>query len=219
MEIAELLKLTVDRDASDLHIAVGRPPVLRVDGRLLNVEGPPLSAADTRRLIYGVLTDLQKQKFEEIEGTRLLAQHLAHQPLPRQRPLPARQRRGGVPRHHLDASANFEELHLPVKVCERLARRPSRPGAHHRPHRHRARSTTLAAIVDLINNERDCHIITIEDPIEYLHSAQAVHWSSSARCTRTRMSLLQRAQVRAAPGPRRDHGRRNARPRDHRARP
>ena len=65
MEIAELLKLTVEREASDLHIAVGRPPVIRVDGRLVNVEGAPLSTADTRRLIYGVLNEMQKQKLEE----------------------------------------------------------------------------------------------------------------------------------------------------------
>src|SRR5262245_25928846 len=59
--------MTVERDASDLHIAVGRPPVLRIDGKLQNVEAPPLTAADTRRMIYGILTDLQKQKFEELK--------------------------------------------------------------------------------------------------------------------------------------------------------
>src|SRR5690606_9575922 len=65
LEIAELLRMTIERDASDLHIAVGRPPVLRLDGKLVNAEAPPLTAADTRRLIYGILTDMQKQKLEE----------------------------------------------------------------------------------------------------------------------------------------------------------
>lgn len=167
MEIAELLKLCVERDASDLHLAVGRPPVLRIDGRLLNVEGPPLSAADCRRLIYGVLTDLQKQKFEE--GKELdFSLSISH--ISRFR-VNVHYQRGSVAAAFRVISSTirgFEDLHLPVKVCERLARRPSGLILITGP-TGSGKSTTLAAIVDLINNERDCHIITIEDPIEYLH--------------------------------------------------
>src|SRR2546430_134888 len=64
-EMADLLRATVEHQSSDLHIAVGRPPVLRIHGELLNVEGPVLTGQETRRLIYGVLSDSQKQKFEE----------------------------------------------------------------------------------------------------------------------------------------------------------
>jgi twitching motility protein PilT len=168
LEIAELLKLTVDREASDLHLAVGRPPVIRVDGRLVNVEGPPLSTADTRRLIYGVLNDLQKQKFEE---SKELDFSLSISTISRFR-VNVHYQRGSVAgafRVITSRIRNFEELRLPVKVCERLARRPSGLVLITGP-TGSGKSTTLAAIVDLINSERDCHIITVEDPIEYLHS-------------------------------------------------
>jgi twitching motility protein PilT len=167
VEIAELLKLTVERDASDLHIAVGRPPVLRVDGRLINVDMPPLSAADTRRLVYGILTDLQKQKFEE---NKELDFSLSISHISRFR-VNVHYQRGSVAAAFRAISSiirGFEELHLPVKVCERLARRPSGLVLLTGP-TGMGKSTTLAAIIDLINSERDCHIITVEDPIEYLH--------------------------------------------------
>ena len=168
MEIAELLKLTVEREASDLHIAVGRPPVIRVDGRLVNVEGPPLSTADTRRLIYGVLNEMQKQKLEE---TKELDFSLSIASISRFR-VNVHWQRGSVAAAFRVISSHifgFEELRLPIKVCERLARRPAGLVLITGP-TGSGKSTTLAALVDLINNERDCHIITIEDPIEYLHS-------------------------------------------------
>lgn len=168
MEISELLRATVERDASDLHIAVGRPPVIRIDGKLVNMDEPPLSAADTRRLVYGVLTELQKQKFEE---NKELDFSLSIAQISRFR-VNVHYQRGSVAaafRVIPTKIRGFEELRLPVRVCERLSRRPSglvlvtgQTGS--------GKSTTLAAIVDLINRERDCHIITVEDPIEYLHS-------------------------------------------------
>ncbi len=167
MEIAELLRLCVERDASDLHIAVGRPAVLRVDGKLLNVDGPPLSAADTRRLVYGVLTDLQKQKFEESKELDF-SLSIAH--ISRFR-VNVHYQRGSVAaafRTITSTIRNFQELNLPVKTCERMARRPSGLVLITGP-TGSGKSTTLAAIVDMINCERECHIITIEDPIEYLH--------------------------------------------------
>ena len=168
MEIAELLKLTVEREASDLHIAVGRPPVIRVDGRLVNVEGAPLSTADTRRLIYGVLNEMQKQKLEE---TKELDFSLSIASISRFR-VNVHWQRGSVAAAFRVISSHiygFEELRLPIKVCERVARRPAGLVLITGP-TGSGKSTTLAALVDLINNERDCHIITIEDPIEYLHS-------------------------------------------------
>jgi twitching motility protein PilT len=167
VEIAELLRLTVERDASDLHIAVGRPPVIRIHGRLLNIEAPPVTAADSRRIIYGILTDVQKQKFEEL---RELDFSLSISNISRFR-VNVHLQRGSVAAAFRVISAvirGFEELHLPVKVCERFARRPSGLVLITGP-TGSGKSTTLAAIIDLINGERECHIITIEDPIEYLH--------------------------------------------------
>ncbi len=167
MEIAELLKLTVEREASDLHLAVGRPPVLRIDGKLLNVDAPPLSGADSRRLIYGVLTDLRKQKFEEIKE---LDFSLSISHISRFR-VNVHYQRGSVAaafRAIPSIIRNFEELHLPTKVCEKIARRPSGLALITGP-TGSGKSTTMAAVIDMINCERECHIITVEDPIEYLH--------------------------------------------------
>lgn len=168
MEISELLRMTMERGASDLHLAVGRPPVLRIDGRILNVDAPPLSPADTRRLVYGVLTDIQKQKFEE---TKELDFSLSVSNLSRFR-VNVHFQRGTVAaafRAITSQIRNFEELNLPVRVCEKLARRPSGLVLLTGP-TGSGKSTSLAAIIDLINSERECHIITVEDPIEYLHS-------------------------------------------------
>jgi len=169
MEMPELLRLAVERDASDLHIAVGRPPVLRIDGKLQNVEGASvLTASESRRLVYSVLNDLQKQKFEE---QRELDLSLSISNLSRFR-VNAHFQRGSVAAAFRTISTKirgFEELHLPVKVCERLARRPNGLTLCTGP-TGMGKSTTLAAIIDMINTERECHIITVEDPIEYLHS-------------------------------------------------
>lgn len=168
MEISELLRITLDRDASDLHLAVGRPPVIRVDGRLVNIDAPPLTPADTRRLIYGILTDLQKQKFEEFKE---LDFSLSVSNLARFR-VNVHYQRGTVAaafRAITSTIRSFEELNLPIRVCEKLSRRPSGLVLITGP-TGSGKSTTLAAIVDLINSEQDVHIITVEDPIEYLHA-------------------------------------------------
>lgn len=168
MEISELLRVTIERNASDLHIAVGRPPVIRVDGRLMSLDTASLTPADTRRLIYGVLTDLQKQKFEEHKE---LDFSLSVSNLSRFR-VNVHFQRGTVAAAFRAISThirNFEELNLPARVCEKLARRPSGLVLITGP-TGSGKSTTLASIIDLINSERDVHIITVEDPIEYLHS-------------------------------------------------
>jgi len=169
LDITDLLKMAVERDASDLHIVVGRPPVLRVDGLLFNVEeAQPLSAADTHRFVYSILTDLQKQKFEE---NKELDFSLSISNVARYR-VNVHFQRGSVAsafRTIPSIIRNFEELHLPKTVCEKMARRPTGLILITGP-TGSGKSTTLAAMVDLINRERECHIITIEDPIEYLHS-------------------------------------------------
>src|SRR5690606_2231370 len=131
-------------------------------------DAPPLTPAETRRMIYGVLTDLQKQKFEEHKE---LDFSLSISNLSRFR-VNVHFQRGTVAaafRSITSTIRTFEELNLPVRVCERLARRPSGLVLCTGP-TGSGKSTTLAAMVDMINAERECHIITVEDPIEYLHN-------------------------------------------------
>ncbi|MFH0793534.1 MAG: type IV pilus twitching motility protein PilT [bacterium] len=168
LEITDLLRLTIERDASDLHLAVGRPPVLRIDGKLINVEAPPLTAAEARRLVYSMLTDLQKQKFED---NKELDFSLSVASLSRFR-VNAHLQRGTVAAAFRTIAAtirNFEELHLPTDILTYLSRRPAGFVLVTGP-TGSGKSTTLAAIIDLINRENEVHIITVEDPIEYLHT-------------------------------------------------
>ncbi len=168
LDITEMLRNTVHQGASDLHICVGRPPVIRVHGSLVNMDHPPLSPADTRRLVYGILTDLQKQKFEENKD---LDFSLSVTDLARFR-VNAHFQRGSVAaafRTIPQKIMSFEELRLPAKILGMLSRRPNGLTLVTGP-TGSGKSTTLASMIDVINRERPTHIITIEDPIEYLHS-------------------------------------------------
>ena len=163
----ELLKIIVERGASDLHISTGTPPRIRVDGKLVILEEAPLYAPDTKALCYSILTDAQKQKFEETSeldlsfGIKGLSRFRAN----------IFMQRGAVAGAFRTIPFNirsFQELGLPDIVSE-LTKKPrglvlvtGPTGC--------GKSTTLAAMIDKINNERQDHIITIEDPIEYLHS-------------------------------------------------
>jgi len=167
VEMIDLLKGTVEKQASDLHLAVGRPPVMRIDGVLANVDTAPLTAPEARRLIYSILGDEQKQKLEE---NKELDFSLSLANISRFR-VNAHFQRGTVAaaiRAIPSFIRSFEDLHLPRGVFERLSRRPNGFALITGP-TGSGKSTTLAAMIDLINRERDCHIITIEDPIEYLH--------------------------------------------------
>jgi twitching motility protein PilT len=167
MDITEMLRLTVEYGASDLHIVVGRPPVIRVDGNILNLEHPPLAAADTRRLIYGILTDIQKQKFEEHKD---LDFSLSISSVARFR-VNAHVQRGSVAaafRMIMNTIKTYEELNLPKAVCDHFTGRPNGFVLVTGP-TGSGKSTSLAAMIDKINTEEPVHIITAEDPIEYIH--------------------------------------------------
>lgn len=167
LDITEMLKMTVEFGASDLHIVVGRPPTIRVDGKVVNLEHPALTPADTRRLIYGILTDIQKQKFEEHKD---LDFSLSISSVARFR-VNAHFQRGSVAaafRLIMNQIKSYEDLGLPRQVCDYFTSRsngfvlvtgPTGSG----------KSTTLAAMIDKINCEQPKHIITAEDPIEYIH--------------------------------------------------
>ncbi len=166
VNLHELLKLMIERKASDLHITTGTPPQLRVDGALTPLDIPSLPAAETKRLAYSILTDAQKYKFEEENeldlsfGVKGLSRFRAN----------IFMQRGAVAaaiRTIPFKILSFEELGLP-KVVKDLAAKPKGLILVTGP-TGSGKSTTLAAMIDKINNERHCHIITIEDPIEYLH--------------------------------------------------
>jgi twitching motility protein PilT len=140
---------------------------MRIHGLLANMEHPVLSPADTRRLIYGILTDIQKQKFEENKD---LDFSLSVTNVARFR-VNAHFQRGSVAaafRTIPQEIKSFDELNLPGKVLSVMCRRPNGLTLVTGP-TGSGKSTTLASMLDLINSERPLHMITIEDPIEYLH--------------------------------------------------
>jgi twitching motility protein PilT len=162
----QLLKAMVEKGASDLHITTGSPPQLRIDGKLVPLKTAPLTPVETKQLCYSILTDAQKHKFEEENeldlsfGVKALSRFRANVFL----------QRGAVAgafRTIPFKILTFQELGLPPIVAE-LAKRPRGLVLVTGP-TGSGKSTTLASIIDKINTERHEHILTIEDPIEYLH--------------------------------------------------
>src|SRR5574339_214025 len=163
----DLLKYMIEKGASDLHISTGIPPSIRVDGKMKPIPGlEPLGANQTKDLCYSILTDAQKHKFEENNeldlsfGVRGLSRFRAN--IFMQRGAVA-----GAFRSIPYKVLSIEELGLPKAVLE-IARKPRGLVLVTGP-TGSGKSTTLASIVDRINTDRHEHIITIEDPIEYLH--------------------------------------------------
>jgi twitching motility protein PilT len=164
--LPDLLKQTVELSGSDLHLSIGSPPQVRVHGELQRLAHPDLTPSDTKALSYAVLTDAQKKRFEEmleldfsfgIRGVARFRCNMFNQ----------KGAVGAVYRQIPEKIRTFEELGLPAvlaKMAERprgliLVTGPTGSG----------KSTTLAAMIDKINTERHGHILTVEDPIEYLH--------------------------------------------------
>jgi twitching motility protein PilT len=162
----QLLKAMIEKGASDLHITTGTPPQLRIDGKLCPLKMPPLSPQETKQLCYSVLTDAQKHRFEE---TSELDLSFSVQKLSRFRGniFVQRGNTAGAFRAIPFKIMSFEELNLPPVVSE-LAKRPRGLVLVTGP-TGSGKSTTLASIIDRINTDRNEHIVTIEDPIEYLH--------------------------------------------------
>jgi len=162
----QLLKAMIEKGASDLHITTGSPPQLRIDGKLVPLKTPPLTPVDTKQLCYSILTDAQKHRFEEDNeldlsfGVKNLSRFRSN--IFMQRGAVA-----GAFRTIPFKILTFQELGLPPVVNEIAAKPrglvlvtgPTGSG----------KSTTLASILDKVNDDRHEHIVTIEDPIEYLH--------------------------------------------------
>jgi len=164
--LPERLKMTVDLNGSDLHIAIDTPPQVRVHGELQRMQLPPMVASETKQLVYSVLTDSQKKRFEESNeldfsfGIRGLARFRCNV-------FQQRGAVGAVYRLIPEKIRAFGELGLPT-VLATLADRPRGLVLITGP-TGSGKSTTLAAMLDKINSERHGHILTIEDPIEYIH--------------------------------------------------
>ncbi|MBI4335811.1 MAG: type IV pilus twitching motility protein PilT [Candidatus Omnitrophica bacterium] len=163
-----LLKLMVENSASDLHIGAYSPPIIRVDERLQKTDAGPLSRDDAKELIYSMLSAEQVRKFDtdreldfsfELSGIGRFRVNVFVQ-----RGLPACSIRL-IPFEIM----TFEECGLPVETMKSLCRKPKGlvliTGA-----TGSGKSTTLAAMMEYINSERACHIVTIEDPIEFVHA-------------------------------------------------
>ena len=166
-DLHELLNTMYERGASDLHLSTGIPPTIRVDGELRPIETEsPISAAQTKTLVYSVLTDAQKHMFEENSeldfsfGVKGLCRF-------RGNAFMQRGAVGAVFRTIPYKIQSFQDLGLPWSI-EKFAERPMGLVLVTGP-TGSGKSTTLAALVDKINRERHSHIITIEDPIEFLH--------------------------------------------------
>ncbi len=162
----QLLKAMIEKGASDLHITTNSPPQLRVDGKLQPLQMPPLSPADTKQVCYSILTDSQKHRFEENNeldlsfGVRGLSRFRAN--IFMQRGAVA-----GAFRSIPYKVMTMEELGLPKAVLD-ITKKPRGLVLVTGP-TGSGKSTTLASIIDRVNSERHDHIVTIEDPIEYLH--------------------------------------------------
>ena len=165
--LPDLLKQAVELQGSDLHLSIGSPPQVRVHGELQKIAGEPdLSASDTKALSYAVLTDAQKKRFEETKeldfsfGIRGVARFRCNM-------FNQKGAVGAVYRQIPEKIQSFEDLGLP-SVLAKMADRPRGLVLVTGP-TGSGKSTTLAAMIDKINTERHGHILTVEDPIEYLH--------------------------------------------------
>jgi twitching motility protein PilT len=163
----QLLKDMVGQGGSDLHITTNSPPQVRVDGVLRQMNLPPLTPSETKQLCYSILTDNQKHRLEEnleidlsfgLKGLARFRANIFHQ-------------RGAIAavfRQIPFEIRGFRELGLP-SVIERMCEKPRGLVLVTGP-TGSGKSTTLAAMLDKVNRERHEHIVTVEDPVEYLHS-------------------------------------------------
>jgi len=166
LSLHQLLKTMLDKGASDLHVTAATPPVIRVDGNLIPLKLPPMSPADCKRICYSILTDGQKSRFEQENELDL---SFGVKNLSRFRGNIFMQRGvvSGTFRQIPFKISTLEELNLP-KVVGDLTERPRGLVLVTGP-TGSGKSTTLASMIDKINRETSQHILTIEDPIEFLH--------------------------------------------------
>ncbi len=165
-EMNDLLELVVDQNASDLHCQVGQPPTLRISGSMVPIEGPDLTPLDTEKLMLSITPDSHQQGVKLNGGTDFGFAYLDKARF-RVSVLKSKGNYGIVLRQIPNRMFGLRDIGLPDKIKELLylprglilVTGPTGSG----------KSTTLASMVNYINENRDGHIITIEDPIEYYH--------------------------------------------------
>lgn len=166
VNLHQLLRAMTEKGASDMHITTGSPPLLRIDGAIVQLKLPPLGPVETKQLCYSVLTEDQKIQFEKTKeldlsfGVKNLSRFRAN----------IFMQRGAVSAAFRSIPfriLSFDELGVPPVVTE-IASRPRGLVLVTGP-TGSGKSTTLASIIDKINTETRQHIMTVEDPIEYLH--------------------------------------------------
>jgi twitching motility protein PilT len=170
MEMNELLEIVVKENASDLHLAVGRPPSIRVDGEITGLTDTPLEPEDTEKLMRSITSEQHIQQVREVGGCDF---GFAFGDAARFRVSVFKQKGhfGVVLRQIPTKLLTLEQIGLPLGMKDLLFKPrglilvvgPTGSG----------KTTTLATMLDIINEERSCHIITIEDPIEYYHNHKA----------------------------------------------
>ena len=164
--MAELLQFVVDEGVSDLHLEVGVPPVVRLHGDMTQMNLPPLTAEDTERLVKSIASEVHIQKIQEV-GSADFGFAFGDQARFRVSAFKQKNFFGTVLRQIPNTLLTFEQLGLPPAVKNLLYRPrglvlvtgPTGSG----------KSTTLASMINVVNMERACHIITVEDPIEFYH--------------------------------------------------
>jgi twitching motility protein PilT len=169
MDISQLLHFAAQHDASDLHISAGEPPIIRVSGDTKRIKSPPLTPEQTHAMLYDIMNDAQRKAFEEHSDLDFSMQ-LGE--VARFRVNVFRQNRGlgAVFRKIPTKILTLEELNMPgilaqISRLEKglvLVTGPTGSG----------KSTTLAGMVNLINEELEGHILTVEDPIEFVHKSK-----------------------------------------------
>ena len=165
-QINDLLEIVVEQNASDLHLNVGQPPTLRISGDMTPVDGPALTPADTERLMKDITPPEHQQGIEQNGGADFALAYLDKARF-RVSVLKSKHHHGIVLRQIPNKLLTLREIGLPDKVRELLERPrglvlvtgPTGSG----------KTTTLASMINYINETRSSHIITIEDPIEYYH--------------------------------------------------
>src|ERR671912_525854 len=169
MDVTQLLAFGVEQGASDCHLSAGEPPMLRVHGDLKRLDYPPLSQEEVHNLVFDVMNDSQRKKFEE---SRECDFSFELREIARFRVNVFLQRKGEAAVFRTIPTKVFtlEELGMPPilkALCEKekgliLVTGPTGSG----------KSTTLAAMIDDINNDFEGHILTVEDPIEFVHQSK-----------------------------------------------
>ena len=197
MILEELLGQVFERGASDLHLSPGLPPVLRIDGNLVRTEYPPLTKEETQRLIFSMLTNEQRRVLEQnwdldcsygVAGLGRFRVNVYKEKSTYAAAL--RTIRADVP--------TFSQLQLP-SIVQEISERPKGLVLVTGP-TGSGKSTTLAAMIDHINSSKPHHILTIEDPVEFLHTSKrcVIHQRELGQDTRSFENAL-RAALREDP--------------------